>query len=218
MFQRLSWATAAVVVATLAGCGLFSDNPDDDPFDISIKQDVSIDFAIDDEMLCPPTEDCDAPTAPSPGPIDLPTIAPPGIEVDVLELTQNDDLAKASNRLKKVEIESVDYAIAPNTLNIPGPTMRLYVAPLNATSHEASGAAYIGEIPAAAPQTEATGTVVVSDADKEKVSELFKSLKFKVFVRGDKDIENGEMFPPQGRSDYELTFNLRFTANPTEQF
>lgn len=218
MFQRARvWPLVAVALVSFAGCGLFSDDPDDDPFDLAIKQDVPVEFAIDDEMLCPPTEDCDAPTAPSPGPIDLPAVDIP-VTIDVLELTGNDELAAASSRLKKVEIEAIEYAIAPNTLNIPSPPVEIYIAPTTANSKDAAAAAFIGTLPSADPSTEKTGTIEVSEEDQAKASELFKALEFKVFGYGDKDIAQGEMFPPQGRADYKLTFKLKFTASPTDQF
>ncbi len=219
MFQRTSWACVAAVLGLtiVSGCGLFSKDSDDDPFDLVIKQDVDVEFAIDDEMLCPPTEDCTAPTAPSPGPIDLPEVNVP-VEVDIIALTMNEQLSSASGRLKKVEIESIDYVIAPNTLNIPSPPLGLYITPTTATSKDANGAAFIGTLPSADPSTEKTGTLTVTEEDQAKSSDLFKALKFKVIANGDKDIEAGEQFPAQGRTDYKLTFNLKFSASPADQF
>ena len=66
--------------------------------------------------------------------------------------------------------------------------------------------------------TEKTGTIAVTDEAQAASSDLFKSLKFKVIGYGDKDIEQGEQFPPQGRADYKLTFKLKFSANPVDQF
>ena len=218
MLQRTRWALATAVfgATVISGCGLFSDDPTDDPFDIAIEQDVPVEFAIDDDLLCPPTADCDAPTGPSPGPVDLPEVNIP-VDIDVIELTMNDQLADASGRLKKVDIEAIEYRIAPNTLNIPSPPLGLYITPTTATSKDAAGAAFIGTLPSADPMTELTGTIQVDEADQEKASELFKDLVFKVIAHGDKDIAQGEQFPPQGRTDYELTFKLRFTANPVDQ-
>lgn len=218
MLQRTSWAVVAVGLGltAISGCGLFSDDPDDDPFDIAIKQDVPVEFKITEEALCVGVPDCDAPTAPSPGPVDLPEVNIP-VEIDVIALTMNDQLDDASGRLKKVEIESIDYVIAPNTLNIPSPPLELYIAPTTATNKDASGAAFIGTLPSADPMTEKTGSIPVSEEDQAKSSELFKALKFKVIAYGDKDIEQGEQFPPQGQTDYKLTFKLKFSASPADQ-
>lgn len=220
MLQRTRWAIACAVFGTTiaSGCGLFSDDPGDDPFDVAIKQDVPVEFNIDENMLCPPTEMCgdDVPTAPSPGPVDLPEVSIP-VEIDVIEATMNQELADASGRLKKVEIEAIDYVIAPNTLNIPSPPLELYIAPETTTNKDAQGAAFIGTLPSADPMSEKSGTIEVSEEDQAKASDLFKALKFNVIGYGDKDIEEGEQFPPQGRTDYKLTFKLKFSANPVDQ-
>ena len=215
--RRTVWPLLLVAAAHMTGCGLFSDDDDDDPFDVAIKQDVPVEFTLDSAALCPPGEDCSVPSEPSPGPVELPDIEIP-VEIDVIELTMNDSLADASGRLKKAEIEAIEYEIDPNSLNIPSLPMQLYIAPISATSREAQSSAFIGEIPSAAPMTTATGTVEVDPAAQDLTSENLKSLKFKVIGFANKDIEQGEQFPAQGEAKYNLTFKLKFSANPADQF
>lgn len=222
MLQRTRWALACVLFATTttaSGCGLFSDDPDDDPLDVEYNQAVPAEFAIDDDQLCPPTEDCTVEPMPSPTDIDLPAVEPPPVFIDVIELTGNEELGAAAGRLKRVEIESIDWEVKdPNTLNIPSPPLEIYIAPETATDREAQSAAFVGTLPSVGPMTVDSGTIQIEQADQDKASELFKALKFNVIAYGDKDIAEGELFPAQGRVEYILTFNLRFTANAIEQF
>lgn len=212
--KRSTLVVALALSAFLfTGCGLFSDDPDDDPGDIAIEQSVPVEFTLDDEKLCPPGENCDAEPQPSPAAVDLPEVDIP-VQVDIIELTDSPELEQASSRLKKAEIESIDYEIAPNSLNVPSPELTLYLAPHMENDKEAEGAFLLGTLPSADPTTEKTGTIEVTDDAKAQSSELFKALKLAVIANGDRDVKMGEMFPPQGAAEYKLTFNLRFTASP----
>lgn len=204
----------ALGALVLTGCGLFSDDPDDDPGDIAIKESVPVDFTLDDEELCPPMEDCDAEPQPSPASVDLPPVQIP-VQVDIIELTDSPELEEASSRLKKAEIESIDYEIAPNSLNIPSPAIDLYLAPHMETDKDSGDAFLLGELPSADPMTETTGTIDVTEDAQMRSSELFKALKLAVIAHGDRDVQKDEMFPPQGAADYTLTFNLKFTTSPS---
>jgi hypothetical protein len=164
--------------------------------------------------MCPPGEDCSTDPQPSPASVDLPPVEIP-VQVDVIELTDSPELEQASSRLKKAEIESIDYEIAPNSLNIPSPEIDLYLAPFSETSKDGEGAFLLGTLPSADPATEKTGTIEVPEAAQDQSSDLFKALKLAIIAHGDRDLQKDEMFPPQGSADYTLTFNLKFTSNPT---
>lgn len=215
MLRDLLRVLPLLMLVPATGCGLFSDDPDDDPFDVVVKEQVPITFTLDDEALCPPTEDCEATPGPSPAAIDLPPVQIP-VQIDVLELTMNDKLTEISGRLKKVEIESIDYEVAPNTLNIPTPDVDVHLAPFTATDIEAQSAFKLATLPSVPAMEEKTGTADVTESAQEQSSELFKALKFTAIAYGDKDIAKDELFPPQGAAEYKLTLNLKFTANPVD--
>lgn len=213
--RTLDFLPLVLIPALLTGCGLFSDDPADDPFDVVVRESVPVEFTIDDSALCPPGEDCSATPAPSPGPVDLPPIEIP-VPIDIVELTGNQELREISSRLKSVEIESIDYEIAPNSLNIPTPEMEMHMAAFSATTKDAQSAFFLANLPSAAAMTEANANVEVGEDARAQSSDLFKQLKFTAIAFGDKNIEQGELFPPQGAAEYKVTFNLKFTANPTE--
>lgn len=216
MPQRFHWILAILLVpAFLTGCGLFSDDPDDDPLDVVIKESVPVSFTLDEEKLCPPTEDCDATPGPSPAAIDLPPVEIP-VPIDILEITGNDELTEVSQRLKKVEIESIDYEVVSNTLNIPTPEFEINLGPFTATNREAQSVFLLGTLPSVPAGETPSGNIPVDEANQEQASELFKALKFTTIAYGDKDIAKDELFPPQGAVEYKLTFNLKFSANPVD--
>lgn len=215
MIVRTPWIITAAALPLLAGCGLFSDDPEDDPLDVIIKEEIPLSFTIDHGALCPPTEDCEADPMPSPQGVDLPPFEIP-ISIDILELAQDERLADVASRLKRVEIEAIDYAIAPNTLNIPTPDIEMHLAGFTADSKDASSAFLITTLPGTPAETEASGTATVEQESQDQQSELFKELKFTAIAYGDKDIEPMEMFPPQGAAEYDLVLHLKFTANPVD--
>lgn len=216
MLQRFPWALAVVFsAASLTGCGLFSDDPDDDPFDVVYEESVPVEFTISDEQLCPPTEDCSVDAEPSPGEVPLPEVEF-AVPIDIVEITGNEELREVSSRFKSVEIVSIDYEIAPNTLNIPSPELDIHMGPETAMRRDAQSVFFLANLPSAQPMTEDSGTVEVEQDARDQSSELFKDLKFTVIPYGQKTIQEGELFPPQGETDYTVTFNLKFTVNPTE--
>ena len=207
------WLLAGVFV--FAGCGLFSEDGDD-PFDIEIKESVDFEFTVDSADLCPPGEDCSVDAMPSPGPIDTPPIEVP-FPVNIIEATGNQELADVAGRLKRVEIESVDYEIIPNSLNIPSPELQIWVGPKGALTRNDNGTVHLMTIPSAMPMEEKTGSVPTIEESVDPASEHFLTLDFNTIGFADDDIEQGELFPPQGEAKYKVTMNLKFVANPKDQ-
>lgn len=218
MFERTPWILLLfVAAASTSGCGLFSDDPNDDPLDVVIRESVPLEFKLDSSDLCPPTEDCSVESQPSPTTVDTPPVEIPA-PIDIIEATGNQQLADAADRLKSVEIESIDYEISPNSLNVPSPEIELYMAPLGVNNKDGQAAFYFAKLPSADPMATPSGTVPVEESARDQSSELFKDLKFTAIAYGDRDVQEGELFPPQGATDYKLTLNLKFTANPVDQF
>ncbi|GEM_PF-2791553 len=207
----------SILMLLVSGCGLFSDDPTDDPFDISITESFEMEFPFDASALCPPGQDCSTTPMPSPKPIDLPDVQIP-IPIDILAATGSDELKEIAGRLKKVEIESVEYELVNNTLNINSPEFQIYVGPVASTQISGAGTVQLITIPSAPPKTSEKGTAIPKAESLPVASDLFKSLKFSAIGYVDEDVEKGELFPPQGGTTYKLKFNLRFTANPIDQF
>lgn len=207
----------SVLFLTLTGCGLFSDNPADDPFDISITESFEIEFPFNADTLCPPGQTCTGVPMPSPGPIELPDVQIP-IPVDILAATGSSQLKEIAGRLKKVEIESVEYELVDNTLNIDSPVFQIYIGPASSTQVTGSGTVPLVVIPSVPPKESKKGVAVPTPESLTVASELLKSLNFAVIGYINEDIEKGDLFPAQGKALYKLKFNLRFTASPLDQF
>ncbi len=206
----------SVLFLTLTGCGLFSDDPTDDPFDVSITESFEMEFDFDADKLCPPGQDCTVEAMPSPGPVDLPDVQIP-IPVDILAATGSPELKEIADRLKKVEIESVEYELVDNTLNIDSPVFQIYVGPANSTQITGAGTAQLITIPSVPPMQSKTGVATPTPESLAIASELFKSLNFSAIGYVNEDIEQGDLFPAQGKALYKLKFNVRFTANAIDQ-
>lgn len=197
------------------GCGFFSE--DGDPFDVEFTEDIPISFSIDGDDLCPPTADCTG-GGTAPAPITPPEVESPPIEIDVQQATGSNQLADVSGRLKRVEIESVDYEYADNTLNTQGPRVVIFVGPVDANSRGDSGVVQVVDLPPALPDDPSTwsGTATVPEDKKAVASELFKSLRLSAIpVIRPAEIPRGSEYPT-GSTDVKLTLNLKFVANPTE--
>jgi len=204
-----------LVLAFVSGCGLFSD--EGDPFDIVVEEDIPLSFTVDGDDLCPPTADCEE-GGTAPAPIMPPEVEFPALPIDVLAATGNDRLADVSGRLKRVEIESVDYEYADNTLNTEGPRVVIFVGPSAADSRSDSGVVQVVDLPRAQPDDPSTwtGTATVPEDKKDAASDLFKGLQLSVIpVIDPADIPRGAEYPT-GSTDVNLTLNLKFVANPTE--
>lgn len=200
------------ILFSISGCGLFSD--DGDPFDIEITESIPVTFEIDSAKLCPPGEDC---TDPNGAPVQL---TPPEFEfsfpLDILTATGSPELKEVASRLKRVEIESVDYEYVDNTLNSPGPRVVMFLGGANATDHSSAGVVEIADIPGATAMTNESGSSVVDDAKKEIASDHFKSLNITAIpLMRPAQIEPGQPWPT-GKATINLTMNLKFVANPTE--
>ncbi len=206
----------SVLFLTLTGCGLFSDDPADDPLDISITESFEMEFPFNADTLCPPGQDCSGTPMPSPTPVDLPDVQIP-IPVDILAATGSTQLKEMVGRLKKVEIESVEYELVDNTLNIDSPVFQIYIGPQSSTQINGSETVQVVEVPSVAPMVSTKGVAKSTSENLEVASAHFKSLNFSAIGYINEDVEKGDLFPPQGKTTYKLKFNVRFTANLLEQ-
>lgn len=197
----------------LAGCGLFSD--EDDPFDISIRESVPVSFSIDSAVLCPPSiGDCSDPDG-APDDLQAPDVELPPVPLDIIEATGNQELADAASRIKRVEIESVDYSYPNNTLNSEGPRVIMYLNGIQATDR--NGGTEIVDLPGVNSEgTEDQGTIELADDVRDAASDRLKTLRFSMIpLLSPAAINRGDQYP-SGETDVELELNLRFVVNPVD--
>lgn len=204
------------VVFIFSSCGFFSDNEKDDPFDVEIKESFDIEFEFDAADICPSGQDCTVKAEPSPDPVDFPELTLPQT-IDILALTQSTKLRELAKRLKKVEIESIDYELIDNTLNVPSPEFLIFIGPPNVLGVNSNGTVELASVPSLPPMTSKKGTSPAKTESLPVVSDLFKALKFTAIAHVDYDLKKGDLFPVQGKVKYKITFNVRFVANPLEQ-
>lgn len=203
---------AALLVPTLSGCGLFSG--EEDPFDIIFREEVPVTFTMDAANFCPVGVDCNAAEGPSPDRVVLPDFET-DLDIDVLMATGSTQLRDVAQRLKSVEIEKVDYAYTNNSLNFETPKVTLYVGPLASSSRGSS--VLVVDLPTAAKGENSSGTATVEEANRDKSSDVLKTLQISAIPHMQPAaIERGQPSPPKGKVDVELTMTLKFVANPTE--
>ena len=212
MRNLLRFGLVFVCTTALSGCFLFSD--EDDPFDIPVRESIPISFSIDAADLCPPNADCTDPNG-SPDDVQTPDIELPPIPLDIVMATGSSELADAAGRVKRVEIESIEYEYADNTLNTEGPRVLLYIGSLNATSRQ--GATEIVDLPGVNSEgTPDSGTAEIADDKKEAASDQFKTLQFSTIpLMRPAPIKRGDAYPT-GTTDVNLTLNLKFVLNPID--
>lgn len=196
----------------LAGCGLFSD--EDDPFDISIRESVPLSFGIDSAVLCPGNADCTDPNG-APDDVQAPDVELPPVPLDIIEATGNAELADAADRIKRVEIESIDYNYANNTLTTEGPRVLIFLNGINASDR--TGGTEIVDLPGVNSEgTADSGTVELDDNVRDAASDRLKTLRFSMIpLLAPAPINRGDQYPT-GETDVELELNLRFVVNPVE--
>ncbi|TXD37582.1 hypothetical protein FRC98_07785 [Lujinxingia vulgaris] len=201
---------AALGASSLA-CGFL----DEEIATITYEEGIPFDFEVNADALCPPDIDCDAEPQPAPETVELDPIEF-DIAVDIVEASGNDDLQGIGERLRSVEITSIDYEITENDLNFELPSIDIYVGPLEATSPEDAGTVLLTTIPATTAGEDASGRAPAVEENLEASSELFKSLQFAALPSSQPRIEEGQPFPPRGSAKVKLTINIKLVANPLD--
>ncbi|RAL23531.1 hypothetical protein DL240_05050 [Lujinxingia litoralis] len=201
---------AALGLAPVA-CGLL----DTELATITYEEGIPFDFEVDATALCPADVDCDVETQPAHETVALDPIEF-DIAVDIVEASGNPQLQGVAQRLRSIEITSIDYEIADNDLNFDLPSIDIYVGPLEAQSSEDEGVVLLTTIPIAEAGQDVSGRAEVSAESLEVTSELFKSMQFAAIPKSQPVIEEGEPFPPQGAAQVKLTINIKIVANPID--
>ncbi|TXD39905.1 hypothetical protein FRC96_06440 [Lujinxingia vulgaris] len=201
---------AALGASSLA-CGFL----DEEIATITYEEGIPFDFEVNADALCPTDVDCDAEPQPAPEAVELDPIEF-DIAVDIVEASGNDELQGIGQRLRSVEITSIDYEITDNSLNFEMPSIDIYVGPLDATSPEDDGTILLTTIPSTTAGEDASGRAPAVEENLEASSELFKSLQFAAIPSSQPRIEEGQPFPPRGTANVKLTINIKLVANPLD--
>jgi hypothetical protein len=224
----------AVLAATAAGCGLISDDIDDldlslpnktytvdtmswqfmeDPAillsrDCSTNPDVCGAIASQVctmgqcESVCNVAQTCDM-------------IIPVHPFTTINLAMEKEELATINEQaLVEVVVDTIEYAITENTLDVATPPLVLYVAPETVMDPEDSLAVEIGTIPTAAPMTTVPMTVMtMTPAGHARLVQAMTDFRtpFNVMVAADIVLTNGDAIPT-GRLTTSMTIAAHASA------
>lgn len=203
---------AVISIFSLA-CGWF----DDELTDITYREDVSVSFPINADILCPPGVDCTETSTTAANDVELMEIEF-DVKIDVVEAMGNDKLQDVASRLRTIEITSIDYEIRDNSLNFDLPDLKIYLGSKDAKKHTDAGVMELTTIPATAAGKNASGNAPVVEANKAAISDQLKTLQFVAIPFAKPVVKRGKPFPPTGKADLKLTLNLKLVANPLDAF
>ena len=209
--KRSLLAVLAVTGGFALACGFL----DSEAATVTYEWDVPMTFTVDADQLCPADADCQGDTVPAQQDQTLAKLEF-GVPVDILEATDNQDLQGLAQRLRSIEITSIDYASKDNSLTFDLPDMEIYVAPLGTSDPEDGTAVHLTTIPTIAAATNTSGRATVEEANRGAASEIFKTLQYTAIPSAQPVVKEGQPFPPSGTSEIELTVNLRIVANPLD--
>jgi hypothetical protein len=114
--------------------------------------------------------------------------------------TDNPELATtAKEPVIKVSIDSINYVVPDNSLNVGTPGLTIYVAPMSVMSPSDPMAEAIGTIPGIPPNTTFTQPMAVqfTDTGKQRLVDIMGSYKtpFNIIVGSTITIKMGDMLP-----------------------
>lgn len=211
--KRSLVAFLAITLAFSLACGFL----DDDVTNITFEEGVPFEFDIDAAPLCPPSDDwsCDGEVGTAPQDIELEPMEF-DVQIDIVEATGVQDLAKYSGKFRSIEITSIEYAVSDNGLNFDLPPTKIYVGPQGVTSKAGSGVVELATIPSVPAGTNPTGLAPVEDGNRVAAGEEFKKLKFAAIPSIAPTIAEGEPFPPRGQAKMVIKINMKLVANPAD--
>jgi hypothetical protein len=209
--KRASLIFLSVFVVFSLACGLL----EDEATNISYTEQIPLDFPIDADALCPTGTDCTASSTPAPVatpllPIEL------AADIDVVELTGNEELRKFTGAFRSIEITGIDYEVRGNDLTFDLPPVKLYLGPHGSDSADDEGVVLLTTIPEVPAGENKSGSAPVSDAGRSASSDLLQDLKLSAVIFAEPVVEEGQPLPPSGSADMDLDINVKFTVNPQD--
>ncbi len=181
---------------------------------VTYEEGLPVTIPIDANELCPEDRDCTEDSEPSPTNVTLKPIEV-SHDVDIVEAADG-DLKDIAQRLRSIEITSIDYHTEDNDLTFDIPELDFYVAPEGTDDIDDDGVIPLTTVPVIDAGEDDSGRAPVEEQNLEPASDLFKELKYALLAEAQPVIREGQPMPPSGDADYELTINIRITANPLD--
>ncbi len=192
---------------------------------VTYEDSFPVQFTIDANELCVDELewDCEADTVDLPEGEDreLGTIEF-GVDVDIIEALEEGgdgdipDPREVTERMRSIEVTSIEYSVEDNELTFDLPDLELYVAPMGARSPDDDDTIHLTTIPSVEAEHDETGDAPVREEASEPSSELFQALQLAVLPSATPTVREGQPFPPSGDTDVELTFHIKLVANPVD--
>jgi hypothetical protein len=223
----------AALAASVAGCGLISDDIDD--LDLSLPNKTytvdtmswqlmnpdlllsrtcaeTSECALIAEQVCT-TGQCDSVCNPQSMTCDLIIPIHPFTTVNLAE--EKEELATINEQaLVEVVVDTIQYAITENTLDVTTPALTLYVAPENVMDPEDMLAVEIGTIQPVAPMTTVPVTeLVMTPAGHARLVQAMTDFRtpFNVMVGAEIVLQMGDQVPT-GRLTTSMTIDAHASA------
>lgn len=209
MKRRVLTLLLIMAIFSLA-CGLI----DEEVATVTYEAAIPMEFFFDAAEFCP---DC-----PDEGGTAQETIELEPIELripmsaDDFELSGNLNIRDITQRMRSLEITSIDYVVSDNSLTFDLPAMELFVMPTTADDPGDANSIFLTTVPTAPALTDIDKNAPVQDAAREPASDLLKSLDFNGLLRAQPVIAVGQPVPPAGSADVTMTVNVKIVANAIE--
>ncbi len=169
---------------------------------------------INANELCPDSESMCEHEGPSPTEVTLFPIEF-GVDIDLVEAADG-DIERIVQELRTLTISSIDYKVEDNDLTFDIPELRLFVGPEGSDDIEDSGVIPLATVPVVDAGDNPEGRAEVKEAYLGPASDLFKELEFAILAAAQPVVKEGQMMPPSGDAEYELTFNIILEYNPLD--
>jgi hypothetical protein len=164
-----------------------------------------------------PIQDCCNPPAPLPKPMCAPPTTTLACEASVCTFKQLVSIVSAVNlkdvqqlstasKLANVSLQSLDYAVTTNTLNVAVPPLTLYLAPMGVTDPNSAQAVKFGTVPSIAAMQMPTGSVQL-EPDSDATFATFAadlSVPFGIIAATTVSVPSGSA-TPQGALSVDVT-------------
>lgn len=183
---------------------------------VTYERGIPVDFEVDADEVCPPDLECgegetvDAEEDTELQPIEF------AVEVDIVDATGNGDLQNIAQRLRSIEITSIDYAVANNDLTFDLPDIDIYVAPLGVEEADHEDSVHLTTLPSVPAEQNDSGRASVEEQNRGAASELFQELQYNAIPNAHPVVKKGQPLPPSGSADIELVVNIKIVANPLD--
>ncbi len=215
------------IVALLVILGIFAlacGFLDSDIATVTYEDSFPVRFSIDADQVCPPDIDCSATPAEANEERELLDIEF-GVDVDIIEAleraaeegeVQVKDPRSLTERMRSIEVTSIDYETDDNTLTFDVPDLAIHVGPTGSRKADDDGTVHLTTIDSIPALETASGNAPVREDASEPSSELFQGLQFAAIPAATPTVKEGQPFPPSGKTDMTLIFNIKLEANPLD--